>query len=149
MEPSFRQINRKTSIWIIFVTILLLVFLYVLSLFMNDDILFEETLTINSDQIDKIMISDLRKTGQYKTTTDPEKIEQFLRYFGQVTYTRLSGDQTAFMPTRAAIIYLYEGEKFNYIVPYETEAMIAYKVYKINDGQIDNQFLVEYYKSLD
>lgn len=108
-----------------------------------------DTLSIEPEKVDKIMISDLESVGEYKSTTDPDKIHQFINYLNQLSYTRLPADQTAYMPRKATIIYLYDQDKQDFIVSYETEAMIDHKVYEINHGKIENSFLSDYYKSLD
>jgi len=47
------------------------------------------------------------------------------------------------------MIYLYEGEESAFIVPYEKEAMLSNKVYRIRNGILDNQFLIEFYHSIE
>lgn len=104
------------------------------------------TLTIKPEDITHISISNMK--GDYKTTYDQEKINTFIYYLERLHYKRLRGDQSAYMPMKARMIYLYAGDTVDFIVPYKTEAMISYKVYQIHGGQIENAFLLDFYNSL-
>lgn len=95
----------------------------------------------------QIEVSNL--TGNYRSTEDKEEIRFILNYLSQVKYKRLMNDQTAYMPKRASIIYFYDNEQSNFIVPYENEAMINYKVYKVKNGTIDQNVLLKIYESLE
>src|SRR5699024_10903646 len=68
---------------------------------------FEETI-----EIDKASINQLKMEigGVSKTTKDKSKINELFEHFNQVEYKRMRGDQTAYMPTKAYIIYLHEGD---------------------------------------
>lgn len=105
-----------------------------------------DTLTIDFDSVTKIELSNL--TGDYRSTEDKEDIQFILNYLNQVQYKRLMNDQTAYMPKRASIIYVYEDDRSNFIVPYENEAMINYKVYKVKNGAIDQAVLLKIFESL-
>ncbi|GAB3057298.1 hypothetical protein [Virgibacillus ainsalahensis] len=107
-----------------------------------------ETLDINTDEITKITLSTPIFNSQYKTTTDQDEIETFIKYFDQVEYQRLSGDQSTYMPMKASSIYIYGEEKSGFIIPYENEAMINYRVYRIKLGKLENQFLIDFYNSI-
>ena len=48
----------------------------------------------------------------------------------------------------ASIIYLYGDDHIDFIVPYNDEAMISYKVYKVKEGTITNTFIYEFYETL-
>src|SRR5699024_5287006 len=87
--------------------------------------------------------------GVSKTTKDKSKINELFEHFNQVEYKRMRGDQTAYMPTKAYIIYLHEGDYSDFIVPYNDEAMISYNVYKIKKDEITYEFLNNYYQSLN
>ncbi|GAA0301539.1 hypothetical protein GGQ92_001351 [Gracilibacillus halotolerans] len=105
-----------------------------------------ETLTVKTDNITHLKITNL--AGEYRTTTDPQQIQYLIDYLNTMTYKRLVDDQTAFMPTRTIIIYLFEGEKVDFIIPYGQEAMINRKVYQIEDGYIESNFLADFHDAL-
>lgn len=109
---------------------------------------FPETLDIHFEDIEKIMISSPLHVGQYKETMKQRDIEQFTTYFDEFKYKRLLNDQTAYMPKKATIIYLYHGSDSDFIVSYENEVMVNHKVYQIIDGPIENNFLIRFYDSL-
>lgn len=98
---------------------------------------FSNMLTINSQTITKITISSPVHVGQYKITTDKEKINELINYLNQFKYNRMLNDQTAYMPTQASIIYFFDDKESNFIVPYGNEAMISQKVYKVKNGYIE------------
>ncbi len=106
---------------------------------------FEETLEIHPDHVKKVSIG---VAGKYRSTTDREKIDELFHYLESVQYKRLVGDKTAYMPMNASIIYLYGDEHIEFIVPYNDEAMISYKVYKVKEGTITNAFIYEFYETL-
>src|SRR5699024_2268023 len=91
---------------------------------------FEETLELDKASITKLT---MEISGVSKTNKDK----------------RMKGYQTAYMPTKAYNIYLHEGDYSDFIVPYNDEAMISYKVYKIKNGKITYEFLNNYYESLN
>ncbi len=107
---------------------------------------FQETLTVHQKDVVKVT---MEFGGVTKQTTDKSKIDILFKYFDRVKYVRMRGDQTAFMPTKAHIIYLHSDDFVDFIVPYNDEAMISYKVYKVKDGQITNRFMTDYYQSLN
>lgn len=106
---------------------------------------FEETLEIHPDHVKKVSIG---VAGEYRSTTDEETMEELFQYFESVQYKRLIGDKTAYMPMNASIIYLYGDDHIDFIVPYNDEAMISYKVYKVKEGTITNTFIYEFYETL-
>ncbi|UJL46691.1 hypothetical protein KFZ58_01660 [Virgibacillus sp. NKC19-16] len=108
----------------------------------------EDTLHVNPEEVTKITIA-ISESTSHKSTRDKEKIISLMDYLSQVGYQRLSGDQTSYMPMKASIIYLFENNKQSFIVPYETEAMIDHKVYKIRNGSIEDTFLEEFYHSIN
>lgn len=145
LQPGGVNMKKIILLLIIF----LLVMMISVSILHDNEKTLSETLTVQPEKVDKIMISSQEEIGQYKITTNPEQINRLIDYLNQVTYTRLSGDHTSYMPMKATIIYLYEQDKQDFIVPYETEAMINHNVYKINHGKIQNAFLIDYYQSLN
>lgn len=108
-----------------------------------------ETLEVNPRNITSVTLSSTGSKGQYRSTTDKDKIDSLIHYLNQVDYERLPDDQASYMPMKASIIYLYENDKVDFIVPYETGAMISHKVYQIKKGKIENTFLIEFYQLLD
>lgn len=108
-----------------------------------------ETLEVNPGNITSVTLSSTGSKGQYRSTTDKDKIDSLIHYLNQVDYERLPDDQASYMPMKASIIYLYENDKVDFIVPYETGAMISHKVYQIKKGKIENTFLIEFYQLLD
>lgn len=107
---------------------------------------FQETLTVDQYDVTKVT---MEYGGVTKKTTDKSKIDTLFQYFDRVKYKRMRGDQTSHMPSKAYIIYLHTDNYIDFIVPYNDEAMISYKVYKVKHPQITNRFLIEYYHSLD
>src|SRR5699024_3941373 len=72
---------------------------------------FEDTLKVyNKLELDKDSISKLTmEIGRIsKTTKDKSKINASFEHFNQVEYNRMRGDQSAYMLTKAYIIYLHE-----------------------------------------
>lgn len=109
---------------------------------------FSNTLTINSQTVTKITISSPVHVGQYKTTANKEKINELINYLSQFKYKRMLNDQTAYMPTQASIIYFFDDTESSFIIPYGNEAMISQKVYKVKNGDIEKDYLNDYYNSL-
>ncbi|OZU88743.1 hypothetical protein CIL03_10680 [Virgibacillus indicus] len=142
---------RKTNYIIISIVLLLILFLAIIG-FKNSDYRIknlEETLEVDPENVTRISLSHPINKGRYKSTEDEGKIEFFIEFLDGVNYRRLPGDQSAYMPMSASMIYLYEGDKVDFIVPYEQEAMISYKVYEIRNGMLENTFIIEFYNSLD
>ncbi|PAV27749.1 hypothetical protein CIL05_20260 [Virgibacillus profundi] len=141
---------RKVNIMITSIVLVLVLILAVLG-FKNSDYrtkTLEETLDVNPENITKVMLSNPINKGRYKSTRNKDKIEIFINHFDQVNFRRLTGDQSTYMPMRASMIYLYEGDKVDFIVPYETEAMISHKVYEIKNGRVRNTFIIDFYNSI-
>src|SRR5690625_1485730 len=67
---------------------------------------FSETLTIQFENITEVKMSDLE--GNYRSTTEPEIINKLIQHFNDFHYKRLVNDQTAYMPLKTRMIYLYE-----------------------------------------
>jgi hypothetical protein len=141
--------NKRVIYFLVTTSIVFFIGLFWLILFYPDELPLEDTLTVTLENADKVMISDLEEQGTYKTTTNPRKIKELVQYLDHVTYTPARGHETGYVPSRAIIIYIFEQGEHNFIVPYENEAIIAYNVYRVNKGIIDNQFLAEYYDSLN
>jgi len=108
---------------------------------------FNETLTIQFENITEVKMSDLE--GNYRSTTEPEIINKLIQHFNVFHYKRLVNDQTAYMPLKTRMIYLYEGDKVNFIIPYGKEVMIDNMVYQVKGGEIDEAVMQELYGSLE
>ena len=106
----------------------------------------KNTLSVNPENITEIKLTNF--TGDYRSTTDSEKINRMIDHLSQAQYKRMLNDQTAYMPDRTRIIYLFEGDKVDFIIPYGKEAMITRKVYQVKDGQIDPEFLSDFYQEI-
>src|SRR5699024_2066696 len=106
---------------------------------------FEETLTAKRETVSKIT---MEISGVSKSTTNEAKIDELFEHFDKYEYKRMRGDKTAYMPTKAYIIYLHEENYIDFVVPYNDEAMISYKVYKVRNGNITDKFLTSFYNSL-
>jgi len=133
---------------IIILSIIIVVSVAVLGIIQSDyrEKSFNATLAIKQSDVVKI---SMEINGKTKTTTDQVKINELFTYFNRVSYKRLRGDQTSHMPSKAAIIYLDGNKQHDFIVPYNNEAMISYKVYQVKHGQITNDFYIKYYHRLD
>lgn len=107
---------------------------------------FEETLTTKHETVFKIT---MEISGVSKSTTNKTKIDELFEHFDKYDYRRMRGDKTAYMPTKAYIIYLHAENYIDFVVPYNDEAMISYKVYKVKDGNITDEFLTSFYNSLE
>lgn len=135
-------------------SILLLAFIFLLMLILAAQYSdyrtkeFPEILDIKEEEITKIMISSPMKIGEYKTTVKQADIDMLIDYFNQFEYKRLNGDQSAYMPMKASIIYIFKEEYADFIIPYGQEAMISYKVYQIKNGPVEQQFLIHFYNSI-
>ena len=105
-----------------------------------------ETVNIDLKEVTEISLSyPISKDGVYRSTRDEEEIGYLTDYLASVHFERLIGDQSSYMPTQASMIYLYTEDESAFIVPYEKEAMIDYKVYRIKGGRIENEFLMEFF----
>jgi|SRR5690625_284243 len=102
---------------------------------------FTEVLTVHQDDITEIQIRDL--SGQVHDTKNPEQIREILAYFNQFQYQRLRNDQTAFMPNKTMMISMQDDQQTDFIIPYGKEAMISQKVYRIKNGTIEQDVLLE------
>src|SRR5690625_6239179 len=107
---------------------------------------FNEILTVQPENITEIRISNFSGHGRH--TTDPEQIKDIFNYFNQFQYQRLRNDQTAFMPKRTMMINIYAGENIDFIIPYGKEAFINHKVYRVKNGVIEQDLLLEIFHSL-
>src|SRR5699024_5870744 len=68
---------------------------------------FTETMDLDVDKIDKIEISSPSRVGESKRTSKSSDVKKLMNYLDQFQYKRLNGDQTARMPMKACIIYIY------------------------------------------
>ena len=110
---------------------------------------FSETMDVDVEEIDKIEISSPSRVGESKQTSKRSDLKKLMDYLDQFQYKRLNGDQTARMPMKASIIYIYIDDRIEFIVPYGPEAMITYKVYQIKEGPIENDFFAEFYEEIE
>ena len=133
---------------LIFLSICLIITIAIMGILHSDyrDKSFEETLTVDISDITQIT---MELNGMARKTTNKTKINELINHLNQLDYQRLRGDYTSYMPTKAPIIYFHTKEYIDFIVPYNTEAMISYKVYKVKRGRITNKFLFGYYESLN
>ncbi|MGY0692018.1 hypothetical protein ACW2QC_04395 [Virgibacillus sp. FSP13] len=109
---------------------------------------FADTLQVNPAKITKIALIVPSESG-YHHTTDKTKIKTLINYLDQVHYKRMQDAESSSMPMSASIIYLYEGDKVDFIVPYQKGVMISQKVFKVKNGVIENTFIKQFYNSLD
>lgn len=133
---------------LIIISIVIIVTLIILGVSRSDyrEKTFQETLNIKQKDITKLT---MESSGVKKSTTDKTKIDILFKYFERVKYKRMRNDQTGHMPSKAHIIYLHTDNHIDFIVPYNDEAMISYKVYKIKQKKITSRFLTDFYHSLD
>lgn len=148
-EPvgEWMKMNKKV---IYFFTLVSLIGLLSFFFFFVDYVSYknlDEIMDVHPENVTRITLSNY--TGDYRTTTDPDKIEEFVRHLKRLQYKRLSNDQTSYMPMLANIIYLTDGVNEDFIVPYGQEAMISYKVYQMKGGSIDQTYILDFYNSLD
>jgi hypothetical protein len=108
---------------------------------------FDEILTVNTDKVVEIEISDL--FNQIHSTKDPEQIENILDYFNEFEYQRLLDDQTAYMPMNTMMINMYDGEQHDFIIPYGNEVLVSHKIYRIQNGPIEEDVLLDMMPSSD
>lgn len=100
------------------------------------------TLSINPDKITSMVVEGIKKDDA-KAIKNKQVIAKFIQYLDQFQYKRKSEDSIDLdPPQKSFIIYLYQNEKIDFIVPYEKEIMISKKVYKIKGGKIDYQELL-------
>ncbi|WP_164667888.1 hypothetical protein [Virgibacillus doumboii] len=107
----------------------------------------EDILQTNPDQITKISLSTPSETN-YNITTDDAKINKFITKMKQLDYKKIRGNEPAYLPMEAGMIYFYENETIHFIVAFEDKVMINKTFYEITNGKITNEFLSEYYHSL-
>lgn len=140
---------QRKSILIIIISIISLASLTVYGVLYGEhsDKSLNDILTVELNNVTKIELSNL--TGNYRSTVNEDEIHAILNYLDQFQYKRLLNDQTAYMPRQANIIYIYEHDESNFIVPYGHEAMINYKVYQIKGGNIEQAVLLEIFDTLD
>lgn len=104
---------------------------------------------VDLDQITKVSLNSTFHNSSFRSTTNQKEIEFLVNHLVEAEYKRLLDDKSSYMPERAGMIYLYENDKADFIIPYETEAMINHKVYRLKHSTIDNNFLEEFYSSLN
>lgn len=107
---------------------------------------FTDTLAVDPGNITKLKLS-MPDDSNYTTTTDSEKIEEFMQYFKSKDYKRIRGDEPAELPMSASMIYLYENEKTDFLVVFGDKVLISYKYYEIKGDMIDMAFLREFQQS--
>src|SRR5690625_14380 len=109
----------------------------------------QDVVTVDPQEVTEVSLNSPYLNTGFHSTTDPQKINILIHYLKDTGYQRLNNDQSSYMPTRAAMIYLYENDKTDFLIPYEKEVMINHKVYRVKNQDIDNQFLQDFYLSLE
>lgn len=107
---------------------------------------FDEILAVHQDNILEIKISGF--SGRVHHTKDPEQIRYILNYFNQFQYQRLRNDQTSYMPNKTLMISIYGEYQTDFIIPYGKEVLVSHKVYRIKNGTIEQDVLLEIFDSL-
>lgn len=72
-----------------------------------------ETLNVNPDAVTIISLS-LPTESNYNSTTDDDKIHEFINYFKQGKYSKIRGNKPSYLPMTASMIYLHEGGKVDF-----------------------------------
>lgn len=102
---------------------------------------FTEVFPLNQTEVSEIKVDDYaNRTHSIQGTT---QIEEILQYFDQFQYKRLRNDQTSFMPDHTLMIQFDDGEHTAFMIPYEKEVMINNKVYKLQNGKLAENKLLE------
>lgn len=101
---------------------------------------FDEVLAVDRDNVAEIQIIDF--SDQVHHIKDPEQIRNILDYFNQFEYQRLSNDQTSYMPNNTMMISVYDEYQTDFIIPYGKEVLISHKVYRIKNGSIEQDVLL-------
>ncbi|MFB4168492.1 hypothetical protein [Virgibacillus sp. JSM 102003] len=107
-----------------------------------------ETLNVNPDAVTKISLSPPTESN-YNSTTDDDKIDEFIHYIEQLNYNKIRGNEPSYLPMTASMIYLYENNQVDFIVSFEDKVMISQQVFEVKNGEISHTFITDYYKSLD
>lgn len=136
------------------IIIALLIFGYNFNKYMEKDL--KEILGINPNKITTITMTDPDSESEsLGSTTNKEKIEEFINYLSKFKYKRKSEDAINIQklyPSRDGIktstIFIYEDEKVAFIIPCGKEAMINNKAFKVIDGEIDFDFIIKFYDSI-
>lgn len=102
---------------------------------------FEEIVAVDPEQVVEIEISD--RSSQMHSIQDHEQIKKILDYLSTFEYHRLLADQTAYMPMNTMTINIYDGEQHDFIIPYGDEVLISHKVYRIQNGPIEEDVLLD------
>lgn len=102
---------------------------------------FTEVFPLKQTDVSEIKVDDY--ANRTYSIQNREQIEDVLRYFNQFQYKRLRNDQTSFMPDNTLMIHFDDGKHTAFIIPYEKEVMINNKVYKLQNGTLDENKLLE------
>lgn len=102
---------------------------------------FDDVLTVNQDDISEIQMSDL--SGRVHRTKDPKQMNDIIDFFNQFQYQRLRDDQTSYMPMKTMMITIHDEDQTVFIIPYGEEILINHKVYKIKNGSIEQDELLD------
>ncbi|MBP1949844.1 hypothetical protein [Virgibacillus litoralis] len=107
-----------------------------------------ETLKVNPKSITKISLSP-PSDSSYNSTTEEDKIQEFIHFIDRFNYKKIRGNEPAYLPMTASMIYLYEDGKVDFIVSFEDKVMINQEVFEVKNGEIKHSFVTDYYKSLE
>ncbi|MUV37194.1 hypothetical protein JNUCC1_01000 [Lentibacillus sp. JNUCC-1] len=126
-----------------------MVFVLVLAVYVPlQEVDLAETIEIPSEEIVRVKLN-IPSDHRYRSTDNPEKIRELLDFLDDFQYESLVGNETAYIPSRASIIYFYnDSGESDFIVPYVREVMINQIFYKVKDGEIEADWLVGFYESL-
>lgn len=102
---------------------------------------FTEVFPLKQTDVSEIKVDDY--ANRTYSIQDREQIEDVLQYFDQFQYKRLRNDQTSFMPDNTLMIHFDDGEHTAFMIPYEKEVMMNNKVYKLQNGTLDENKLLE------
>ncbi len=107
-----------------------------------------EALNVNPDAVTKISLSPPAESS-YNSTTDDDKIDEFIDYIEKLKYSKVRGNKPSYLPMTASMIYLYENGEVDFIVSFENKVMISKEVFEVKNGEIKHSFITDYYKSLE
>lgn len=132
-----------------FVIIILMTLLTAFAMqFEGDTQKLADILEMNPKDITKISLSTPTESD-YNSTTNKDKIHAFIRYMDKVNYKKIRGNEPSSLPMTASMIYMYEKSKVYFIVSFENKVMIDHNFFEVKNGRIENDFLIDYYKSIE
>jgi len=130
----------------IYILILVIIFMIIVTCLNSRIRDFESITGITSENVNKILIGEKVLYENY------DELIQFFKYY---RYRRFPSRKFKFseefpdgVHSYVIIIYLNNGKDV-YINPIKTKILIDMKLYEIVDGQINQDFLKDFYESLD